>query len=359
MATVTKTIGSDAARDYSTITAWEADDGGGDGLGNDDCTGNCYNDSAFDEAVTIDFSANSITLTVPEAERHDGTAGTGARIVLSSKSTRHTILCQAPSITVSWLEVDDNGQSKVSTPAYGLAAVDAAGNDGTFSWEQLIVHGVRGDSSFSSAFHHAQHDPGNHDILNCVGYDIDSPANRDAHGVYARVARSTRILNVTIHDVHTNSSGDPAYCFQFLNDADYQIQNCLGTDPVNDSSGGQACFEPSDGNAGSCTAASHNASSDATAPDDSDAGTALHNITTADQYVSTSPVDLHLKSGADCIDAGTDLGTTPSGVEIDIDGRDRDAEGDTWDIGGDEYESLTQVSIPVIQHHRQQQGVAA
>ena len=47
--------------------------------------------------------------------------------------------------------------------------------------------------------------------------------------------------------------------------------------------------------------------------------------------------DLHLKAGADAIDAGTDLGTTPTGVNYDIDGRDRDAEGDVWDIGADEY----------------------
>jgi hypothetical protein len=50
--------------------------------------------------------------------------------------------------------------------------------------------------------------------------------------------------------------------------------------------------------------------------------------------------DLHLVSGSDLIDAGTDLGTTPTGVNIDIDGRDRDAEGDTWDIGADEFVSL-------------------
>ena len=61
-----------------------------------------------------------------------------------------------------------------------------------------------------------------------------------------------------------------------------------------------------------------------------------------DQFVSTTggSEDLHLKAGADAIDAGTDLGTSPDGVEIDIDGRDRDAEGDTWDIGADEYEAV-------------------
>jgi len=47
--------------------------------------------------------------------------------------------------------------------------------------------------------------------------------------------------------------------------------------------------------------------------------------------------DLHLKAQSDAIDAGTDLGTTPSGVEIDINGRDRDSQGDTWDQGAHEF----------------------
>jgi hypothetical protein len=65
-------------------------------------------------------------------------------------------------------------------------------------------------------------------------------------------------------------------------------------------------------------------------------------VVTADEYVSTvgGSEDLHLKAGADCIDAGTDLGTTPTGVNYDIDNRDRDAEGDTWDIGADEYVAI-------------------
>ena len=78
----------------------------------------------------------------------------------------------------------------------------------------------------------------------------------------------------------------------------------------------------------------HNLASDATA-----SGTgSLDSKLSADQFVSTTggSEDLHLKDGADAINAGTDLGTTPSGVEIDIDGRDRDAEGDVWDMGAAE-----------------------
>ena len=41
---------------------------------------------------------------------------------------------------------------------------------------------------------------------------------------------------------------------------------------------------------------------------------------------------MHIQSSSVCAEAGVDLGTTNE-VNIDINGRDRDAEGDTWDIG--------------------------
>jgi hypothetical protein len=40
-----------------------------------------------------------------------------------------------------------------------------------------------------------------------------------------------------------------------------------------------------------------------------------------------------------CLEAGTDLGTT-GGVNIDIDGVDRDATGVTWDIGADQKSTV-------------------
>ena len=55
-------------------------------------------------------------------------------------------------------------------------------------------------------------------------------------------------------------------------------------------------------------------------------------------FVSTTvgAEDLHISQSSVCIGAGVDLGTT-NGVEIDINGRDRDATGDTWDIGAHEF----------------------
>ena len=86
--------------------------------------------------------------------------------------------------------------------------------------------------------------------------------------------------------------------------------------------------------------APYNLTSDDTGDDSTSDNTgALINKVSSDQFVSivSGSEDLHLKSGSDAIGAGVDLGTTPTGVEVDIDGRDRDAEGDTWSIGADQF----------------------
>lgn len=82
---------------------------------------------------------------------------------------------------------------------------------------------------------------------------------------------------------------------------------------------------------------SNNASSDSTA-------TALggsNHITGAPasrQFVSTlsGSEDLHLIFKSAAIDAGVDLGAA-SGVQYDINGKDRDTENSIWDIGAHEY----------------------
>ena len=75
-------------RYYSTITLWEAglDDTGLYSSG-DDAVGECYDDSTFNEQGTINdgdtVGLDSVTLSVASGERHDGTAGSGARLVLT------------------------------------------------------------------------------------------------------------------------------------------------------------------------------------------------------------------------------------------------------------------------------------
>ena len=66
-------------------------------------------------------------------------------------------------------------------------------------------------------------------------------------------------------------------------------------------------------------------------------------------FVSTSggSEDLHLDDSSVCLEAGVDLGTT-NGVNIDIDGVDRDATGVTWDIGADQKSTASSTGSPAF-----------
>jgi hypothetical protein len=61
----------------------------------------------------------------------------------------------------------------------------------------------------------------------------------------------------------------------------------------------------------------------------------------------TGSVDLHIGASSVCLEAGVDLGTI-NGVNIDIDGVDRDATGVTWDIGADQKSVATSTGSPAF-----------
>jgi hypothetical protein len=97
------------------------------------------------------------------------------------------------------------------------------------------------------------------------------------------------------------------------------------------STGIHRCFRVGGGNVDD----SNNMSSDTTAP----GANSLTGRSSSAQFVSPTggAVNLHLISTSEAVGAGVDLVTTPTGVNIDIDGRDRDSEGDDWDMGADQF----------------------
>ena len=324
MATVNDTIGTDVSRDFATITAWETSLSAHSG---DDCFGNCYNDSAFNESVTInDANPASITLTVPESERHDGTAGTGARIVHSTNFTTSIAIVVA-NTTVSWLEIDGADYNFATFVKLHTGAATRA----TIA-NSLLHDGTRNNGSPYGI----ENSNASGEMLNNVIYNIaetKNPSGEGAYGIKSQTSyRIDLIHNNTVFNITSANSTAASYGIWFNDNAAKKIQNNISVDTVVSGSGTGVDFQPS---SASNATVSHNLSSDATA-----IGTgSLINKTSANQFVSTTggSEDLHLKAGADAIDAGTDLGTTPTGVNYDIDGRDRDAEGDVWDIGADEY----------------------
>lgn len=326
MATVTSSIGT-SSRDYSTITSWEGDlDNGGVYSSGDDAVGECYNDSAFDENVTINgggtVGLNSVTLTVPSAERHDGTEGTGARNV--SSANKATILVDfSIDCEVSWLEID------------GIENLDAGGSirvddtSDTCIVRNMIFHDCH-DNVTSVRVVWGSRD--SVDFCNCFIYNVKGTSTSVTTLAIQNSnlsAKTVRFLNITAHDFEAiNGSSNDIEMYQTTaTGVDITIKNCIGTDIANSGAGAAACYT------GTQDTANNNLSSDATAP-----GTSPQTSkASSDQFVSnSSPYDLHLKTGADAIDNGADLGTTPDGVQYDIDNRDRDANGDTWDIGADE-----------------------
>lgn len=331
MATITKTIGTDT-RDYATITLWEAALGGDSGGSGNDAVGVCYADSDFDEGVIIDdITPDSIQLTVEANERHDGTEGTG--VVLKASTDRSIKHDSTKPSTIEWLELDLNGHSGQIQLYNATGAVKVA---------NCIVHGHTWGSSMSLLNSRVGSSAGVNYLLNCIVYDGEcTTTNTDPYGcngigLGSVSGRDSTAYNCTVHDIRrdnvTEGSGY-ARCIYCSDHADHTIKNCIATDPGGTATGiEKVCYNPA---SPSNADMDYNLASDDTAFGDN----SLNSKASADQFVSTTPgsEDLHLKTGADAIDEGLDLGTTPTGVEIDIDGRDRDAEGDTWDIGADEY----------------------
>ena len=329
MATVIKSIGA-TARDYSTVTLWEAALSGAAGGGGNEAIGECYDDAAFDEDVDIsDGTPDSITLRAATGEEHDGTAGTGVRIVRSVASLRILHL-SVGNVSVETMEIDANHQSTANTTRIVQISTVSSVSSGV---SRCILHGavlsngaLYGIQAFGSETH----------ALNCLVYDINNTSAGVAvcygYSGDTGTVRYQTVYNLTVHNVRKNGSG-PALAFYFEDvHASNILRNCIGTDTANAGIGSAGDFV-----AGpfSTSVLEYNLSSDATA-----SGTgSLINKPSADLYVSNvfGSEDLHLKTGADAIDVGFDPGTTPTGVEIDLDGRDRDAEGDTWDMGAHEF----------------------
>ena len=325
MATVTKSIGT-SGRDYSTISLWEADlDDGGIYSSGDDAVGECYNDSVFDESVNINgggtVGLNSITLTVAEGERHDGTAGTGARIDLTGSGAAYFINNGGCPVDVSihWLEfTKSDGQRADSLISMSTSGVGVAREVSNILAHDLGNRGPGcGHSTWSSGSSLV--------FVNNIFYNLVCEIfgwSSSALG-WRYNAGSRKVHNNTVVNIAGDSPGTGYGIGGAYTGDEHELRNniCMDCDTADFAS--------------NISDQAYNLSSDSSAT-----GTgSLTGKLSSNQFVSTTggSEDLHLKAGADAIDAGTDLGTTPSGVEIDIDGRDRDAEDDTWDIGAHEF----------------------
>ncbi len=307
MATITKSIGTDG-RDYSTITLWEADLGSTSGGSGNDAVGECYADSTFNESVTFDDGTpDSVRLTVPSGQRHDGTASGGGVVVDRGGAYVDVLVFNAATdVVFEWLRMTNwstNGPNHYAVRSFFRY-------DGTLVVRNCLIHDAAnyGVYLYGGNLRH---------VLNNVIYDLAKTGDYDAHGIYCDWSNSRNVFNNTIYNV--------AQYGVRTDTTDHVVKNNIS---VGCGSGDYSC--------GTVSADSdYNVDSDGTAPDA--AGNSLTS-TASNLFVSTvgGSEDLHLKSGADAIGEGTDLGTTNQ-AEIDIDGDDRT--GAAWDIGADQRAS--------------------
>lgn len=332
-------------RYYSTITLWEAglDDTGLYSSG-DDAVGECYDDSTFNEQVTINdgdtVGLDSVTLSVASGERHDGTAGSGARLVLTGNLSggQSKVLFDIDyemDVTVEWLEFDGAGYGGTGSNTYifDLGGVDTASDYKTVS-KCIIHHFSNKYKCYTIRTHDTRSDYkiNNNFIYNMQSSNAGSSAADNVAIEIYNPRNNSYYHNNTIHDLWTRDAVDESGDIVMIetdNDAQAFCNNNLVTGPGRNAGG--VCFDSADPTGDY----SNNLSSDDTA----DGTDCLINKSAADQYESSTvdSEDLHLKSGADAIGAGKDVGTTGD-ANVDINGRDRHSEGDTWDIGAHQTE---------------------
>ena len=334
-------------RAFSTITLFEAmvDDASPSYWGSsDDVVGELHADSNFTDA-TVNFSEkqslSSVTLSVYEDDRHDGTAESGAlwKPTSGSGHNQGIIRINIDNMTVEWLDISfDSLDSTNSNKAIVLAGTnddniirnnlihDKNGNPG--STGPIMIHTIAAGASSDTL-----------SIQNNIIYNLVETSNDTAQGINTNQWSGTaNIYNNTIYNVDAQGTSKQTWGIVYGNAASavVNIKNNIVSKMVADGAGtNERAYQKF--NASSTENASNNLSDDTTttAAYKAPGSDSLQDQTLAQiAFVSTTAgsEDLHIQSGSVCAEAGVDLGTTNE-VNIDINGRDRDAEGDTWDIG--------------------------
>ena len=280
------TIGT-SSRDYSTIQAWETAVDGDLVTNNTIQKGETYNDSTFTAGVIIDGSTTDSThymwLTVASGERHNGTAGTG--VVINMSSDGYPVRIRDPYTLVEWLEVTN--WSSVTSGYRGIYI-----NVGSFSTvrNNLVHDSTQIDNDGINDI------TGNNEVYNNIIYNITGDG-------FSAGADTTKVYNNTIYNVSVYG----------IANGDSRNNLIIGS--------GTADYKSTGANS------NYNISSDATAP-----GTnSITNITAASLFQNVGDNNFHILRGARAVDAGTDLSATFQG---DIDSSS--PRHGTWDIGADE-----------------------
>ena len=328
MATVIKTIGTGGGRDFSTVTLWENDLTNTATYSNgDDAIGECYNDSVFTDRVTFAQSTiafNTVTLRPASGERHDGTIGTG--------------------VELDWDSIAGQILGNLNTTGY--ATIEGIVFDGEYSSSTLDMAYVMRITA------------GDWKLLGCIinkkrwGKSSGTPVGINDNGGNNTVIANNIVQNCgrytgsTLNYVagyairNDNSSSHNAEYYNNTMFAGYIgfnasaiINNYVKNNIVADMDSVDYSWP------GVGVTHDYNISNDSTAT----GANSITGVSTSSLFVSTvyGSEDLHIKEGCVAQDSGVDLGSTPDGIQYDIDGLDRTLI-DSWDIGADE------VGLPIF-----------
>ena len=323
MAVKTYTIG--AAGFYTTWAAAVADWNAGtlaSASAGDNIVFQEIDGAAYVENVDIGEPATayaSLTLTAEESVRHNGVPGIGARLTPTSGIyVAQFTATTAWHFTVEWLELDGSG---VSNLIRDIIKSNGAVSNRNITIANCVLHGA-GSTIQTTAINISR---GNIRILNNVIYDItpNAGSTQVLYGIFAPVAvlgDTISVLNNTIYNItQLGASTGETIGIKVLNNANTLIKNNVVTDVSGNGT-------VADYGTLSSTTASNNASEDGSHP-----GTSGQTVTSS-VWNDAASNDFQLASGSTLFEAGADLGTT-NGVNVDITGRDRDAQNDTWSIG--------------------------
>jgi hypothetical protein len=355
-------------RAFSTITLFEAmvDDSSPSYWGSsDDVVGELHSDSTFTDAtVTFDNkqSLSSVKLTVNSDDRHDGTAESGALLKPTSGSGHNVgiIKIGIDDFTIEWLDISADSLDSTNTNKF----INIATGAGDCTIRNMLMHnkggnpGSTGPTCIASGLSLATSN--NWYFLNNIIYSLIETSNDSVGAINIRSFQGNLyIYNNTIYKLTSQGGSKDAVGMRF-GDGTHIVANIKNNIVAGLTEGdiAAAYWMDETPNSNRVLNSATNLSDDTTdaAKDAEDFdvnkndSTALIGKTLGQiDFVSTSAgsEDLHLDTSSVCLEAGTDLGTT-GGVNIDINGVDRDATGVTWDIGAHQKSTAATTGSPAF-----------
>lgn len=305
-------------RCYETIILFEA------GLNDsnlytsgDDIVGELHDDADFTETnVNFNYNTNinSIKLTAYEADRHLGVIGASGKVIWKPTANNELINLSVDNITVSWIEFDFTN----STNSIGIDVATAADN---IYVTNNILHSMPNQTFNLNPLRFQGHGY----IMNNMIYNMVDAGDWSFGINLYNSSKAIGVYNNTIYKI-TNTGADEAAGIR-TDHTNHLLKNNL----VMTVSGG-VCYY----NGGRDTNSDYNLASDTTA-NSTFGSNSVNSVVLADtfeEYSTATATDfLRLKTGSAAIGVSADLVTTPVGVNIDLQGFDRNSVAVDWDAG--------------------------